>query len=102
LRALIGPHAGFVYSGQTAAWAYVNVDPKNYNRVILLGPSHKVYLPNQCALSQCDEYATPLGNIEIDTDQIDKLLDDGKKGFTFMTKAVDENEHSLEMHLPFI
>ena len=46
LKALIGPHAGFRFSGPTAAWAYKNLAAKanDYDRVVLLGPSHKVYL----------------------------------------------------------
>jgi AmmeMemoRadiSam system protein B len=42
LKALIGPHAGFTYSGPSAAWAYKNVDPTLYDRVVLLGPSHRL------------------------------------------------------------
>ena len=40
LKAIIGPHAGFTYSGPTAAWAYKNIDPLHFDRVVLLGPSH--------------------------------------------------------------
>jgi MEMO1 family protein len=40
LKAIIGPHAGFTYSGPNAAWAYKNIDPNAYDRVLLLGPSH--------------------------------------------------------------
>jgi AmmeMemoRadiSam system protein B len=50
LKALIGPHAGFMFSGPTAAYAYKNVDPEKYDRVFLLGPSHHAYLDG-CALS---------------------------------------------------
>ena len=42
LKAIIGPHAGFTYSGPTAGWAYKNIDPSLYNRVVLLGPSHSL------------------------------------------------------------
>ena len=55
LKGVIGPHAGFSYSGPTAAWAYINVDPAKYKRVFLLGPSHHVYLDN-CALSNASVY----------------------------------------------
>jgi len=51
MRGLIGPHAGFAYSGPTAAWAYINVDPRLYDRVVLLGPSHHAYLGDRCALT---------------------------------------------------
>lgn len=62
LRAIIGPHAGFYYSGPTAAWAYINIDPSLFNRVILLGPSHHKYLTN-CALTQAEYYETPIGDL---------------------------------------
>ena len=72
LRALIGPHAGFTYSGPTQAWAYKNVNPKDYDRVVLLGPSHKVFL-DFCGTTACDEWATPLGNVKIDKTTVAEL-----------------------------
>ena len=66
MRALIGPHAGFAYSGPNAAWAYINiVDPNAYDRVFVLGPSHKVYL-DFVATTNCGVWATPLGNLAVD------------------------------------
>ncbi len=64
-----------------------------------MGPSHKVYL-NGCALTRSRHYETPLGNLEIDHEVTRQLHDLG--GFVYMGRAVDENEHSLEMHLPYI
>ena len=68
-------------------------------RIFLLGPSHHFYL-NNCALSQCTHYRTPLGDLKLDTHTIAALHKTGK--FAKMTKKVDEDEHSLEMHLPYI
>ena len=68
-------------------------------RIFLLGPSHHFYL-TQCALSQCDEYETPLGNLRIDEETVSQLQQTGK--FDRMSLGVDEDEHSLEMHLPYI
>lgn len=99
LKGIIGPHAGFSYSGPTAAWAYINIDPTEYKRVFLLGPAHKVYLDG-CALSQCSIFETPLGNIDIDLDTVKALRDTGE--FKEFSLAKDEDEHSLEMHLPYI
>ena len=65
IRAIIGPHAGLEYSGRVAAYAYSEINPKLYKRVILLGPSHYVYL-DQCALTMCSVYQTPIGDINID------------------------------------
>lgn len=99
LKGVIAPHAGFYYSGPTAAWAYINIDPTKYSRVVLLGPSHHAYLDN-CALTQSKLYDTPFGPIPIDQDATQELFDKGN--FIFMSKKTDEAEHSLEMHIPFI
>lgn len=79
LKALIGPHAGFFYSGPAAAWAYKNIDPTQYSRVVLLGPSHS--LPFQTiGLTTCDQWATPFGNFIIDQESTQNLLQaHGKK-----------------------
>lgn len=44
LKGMIAPHAGYAYSGPTAAWSYINIEPTNYKRVFLLGPAHHKYL----------------------------------------------------------
>jgi AmmeMemoRadiSam system protein B len=67
LKALIAPHAGYRYSGKTAGFAYKLIDPNTVERVVLLGPSHKVWL-DTCALTSCQLYQTPFGDIEIDSD----------------------------------
>eukprot|EP00826_Nyctotherus_ovalis_P040618 TRINITY_DN4020_c0_g1_i2.p1 TRINITY_DN4020_c0_g1~~TRINITY_DN4020_c0_g1_i2.p1 ORF type:complete len:297 (-),score=74.56 TRINITY_DN4020_c0_g1_i2:596-1486(-) len=99
VKYVIGPHAGFDYCAETAAYAYKCVDPDKYRRVILMGPSHYVHI-NYCALTKCTVYETPLGNMEVDTETVNKLLK--VKGFKQMDIDVDEQEHSLEMHLPFL
>jgi AmmeMemoRadiSam system protein B len=74
---LIGPHAGYRYSGPTAAFAYVNITPevaKRIKRVFLLGPSHKAYL-EFIATTKCTEWETPLGNWKIDTDTVNRLCE---------------------------
>lgn len=87
------------YSGPTAAWAYININPSKFRRVFLLGPSHHAYLTG-CALTKSKYYETPLGNLEVDRDITTELFNSG--GFVYMTRNVDEEEHSLEMHTPFI
>jgi AmmeMemoRadiSam system protein B len=98
-KAILVPHAGYRYSGQTAAFGYKLIKPSEFDTIVLLGPSHKVWL-DSCALSKCAQYATPFGNIDIDTVAVEKLYE--SKEFVYMDLNVDENEHSLEMHLPFI
>ncbi|CAG8587760.1 6028_t:CDS:2 [Diversispora eburnea] len=97
-RAIIAPHAGYTYSGQAAAFAYKCIDQDFVKRVFILGPSHHVYL-NGCAISKFTQYQTPLGNLTLDTDVINDLRKTGH--FEEMTRETDEEEHSIEMHLPF-
>lgn len=101
VKAVIGPHAGFDYSGPTAGWAYKYMKhaPKDPLRVFLLGPCHHIYLKG-CGLSKLKSYETPIGDIELDSETIDILKQDGKWSFT--DKRAEEDEHSLEMHLPYI
>jgi len=98
-KAIIAPHAGYSYSGPAAAWAYNSIDITPIKRVFIIGPSHHIYLDG-CALSQCTEYETPLGNLPLDLDTIDELRKTGK--FSDMTQSTDEDEHSIEMHLPYV
>jgi AmmeMemoRadiSam system protein B len=98
-RAIIAPHAGYSYSGPTAAFAYKHIDPTDIDRVFLLGPSHH-YSLNTCALTTHTQYETPLYNIKIDTQICNELSKTGL--FSTMNKQQDAEEHSLEMHLPYI
>jgi AmmeMemoRadiSam system protein B len=98
-RAIIAPHAGYTYSGPTAAYAYKHIDPTDIDRVFLLGPSHHYSLDN-CALTNHTQYETPLYNIQIDTQISGELYRTGL--FSIMNKHQDSDEHSLEMHLPYI
>ena len=99
-KALVAPHAGYIYSGLTAAMAYVNLLPVRgkITRVILLGPAHRVYIRGM-ALSSATHFSTPLGNIEIDQAAV-KLLK--KLPQVIVSDAAHQDEHSLEVHLPFL
>ena len=68
-------------------------------RIFLLGPSHHVHLTN-CALSAHKYYETPLGNLTLDLPTINELKQSGI--FGTMSEQTDEDEHSIEMHLPYI
>ncbi|KAL9058101.1 MAG: hypothetical protein Q9162_001963 [Coniocarpon cinnabarinum] len=98
-RVIIAPHAGYSYSGAAAAWAYRAADWSNAKRVFILGPSHHFYL-TKCALSACDTYVTPFGELRLDKKTISELAATGK--FDQMSLNVDEAEHSIEMHLPYL
>ncbi|CAI0444238.1 unnamed protein product [Linum tenue] len=113
VRGVIAPHAGYSYSGRAAAYAFGNIDPTNISRVFLLGPSHHYYTP-KCALSTATVYKTPIGDLPIDQEGnsdmfwithsvvplIEELKATGK--FELMDLRVDEAEHSMEMHLPYL
>jgi len=100
-KAIIVPHAGTVYSGSIAATAYRTLLQYRHviRKVILLGPAHRVYL-HGLALPLVDQFQTPLGEINLDTKSIQKLVDDFPQ-ITFSDEAHAE-EHALEVQLPFL
>lgn len=97
-RAVIVPHAGYVYSGFTANFAHRLLSNSKAKRVIVIGPSHRVYI-NGLSGSAQESYETPCGDLRIDTGYLEKL----KKHFplTFAQKA-HSVEHSTEVQMPFI
>ena len=98
LRALIMPHAGYRYSGATAAHAAAAIHPGEFDRVVLIGPDHRVGFSG-VALTAADRWQTPLGLVPIDT--IPAL--DGRRSSLFsVVPASDRQEHSLEVILPFL
>ena len=99
-KALIVPHAGYIYSGATAALAYAGLAPlrQQIKRVILLGPTHRVAV-NGIALPETTAFATPLGNVQLDLAAIAQLRALPQIVFS---DRVHAQEHSLEVHLPFL
>ncbi len=98
-KALIAPHAGYVYSGPVAATAYARLRPyrDRYRRVILVGPCHRVAIRG-LALSGADVFRTPLGDVPLD-----KLAIAGiDLADVDVVESAHEFEHSLEVHLPFL
>ncbi|KAI7690624.1 Protein MEMO1 [Sarcoptes scabiei] len=98
-KAIISPHAGYQYCGACAAFAYKQIDPQSTERIFILGPSHHIRL-NGCALSPTQIYKTPFYDLRIDQDVYEELRMTNQ--FQSMTLAADEDEHSIEMQLPFI
>ncbi|CAF4913976.1 protein MEMO1 [Pieris napi] len=98
-RAIIAPHAGYSYCGACAAFAYRQISPVVVKRIFILGPSHHVRLGG-CALSSLDKYATPLYDLTIDKQIYAEL--EATRQFQRMDVTTDEDEHSIEMHLPYI
>ncbi|KAK0713876.1 MEMO1 family [Lasiosphaeria miniovina] len=98
-RVIIAPHAGYTYSGPCAAWAYKSLDLSAAKRVFVLGPSHTYYL-HGCALSTFHKYETPFGDLVVDRATVDELSRTGR--FSTMPARREVEEHSLEMHLPYL
>jgi MEMO1 family protein len=98
LKAIILPHAGYIYSGFTAAHASLVLCKNQFNKVILLGPDHRVGFHN-CAISKVKGYQTPLGFIRLHEDT--NILPKKSNLFQHIQNN-DEVEHSLEVILPFL
>ena len=99
-RAIIAPHAGFIYSGPIAASIYALIEPARarIKRVVLLGPTHRVAM-HGIALPGVDAFATPLGKVAIDTEAVKKLM---ALPFIGANAEAHRLEHSLEVQLPFL
>ena len=96
--ALISPHAGYAYSGQTAAFG-VKAAKRKYARVIVIGPSHQVAMQDVLSVPGVTHYQTPLGEIPIDTEFIGKLLQ--HPIFKDIPQAY-ATEHSVLIQLPLL
>ncbi len=98
-RAIIVPHAGYIYSGYTANLAYYALSQKRHpKRLIVIGPSHRHYFEG-VSTGEYDRFETPCGSLSVDSDYLRKL----KKHFplTFVPQA-HLKEHSTEVQMPFI
>lgn len=101
VRAVVVPHAGYVFSGAVAAKAFARIAPSSrYRRIFLLGPSHRAAFEGVSVNVACSAYATPLGTVEVDGEICAKLLaaDDV---FCHVPEA-HQKEHSIEVQLPFL
>jgi len=96
---LISPHAGYGYSGQTAAFGYKLIKNKPYKTVIILGTSHRK-LFNGAAVYGQGSFITSLGKIDIDEGFVKKIT--GQIPEVFVDESVFANEHSVEVELPFL
>jgi len=99
-KALIVPHAGYVYSGPVAAAAYrrVAAGRRTIRRVVLLGPVHRVPVRG-LALPSSEAFATPLGTVGVDADAVAQALE---MPHVSVNEGAHALEHSLEVQLPFL
>lgn len=96
---IVSPHAGYMYSGKTAAFAYNLLKDKFYKTVIIISPSHAEYFPG-ISIYDGDAYETPLGIVEIDQIMVDKLVENSK----IISRGIQghRKEHALEVQIPFL
>jgi MEMO1 family protein len=99
-KALIVPHAGYIYSGRIAAAAYSQISHRRgqIRRVVLIGPSHRVYLQGM-AVPTAEAFQTPLGVVPIDLELKGRAL---AHSHLIEADAPHANEHCLEVQLPFL
>ena len=101
MAAIIVPHAGYYFSGNVAATAYMSIPKdKQYKRIFLLGPSHHEWLDGASVNSEANYYATPLGQIKVDRETAQALIATDSV-FSYRPEAHDR-EHCLEVQLPFL
>ena len=100
--ALVAPHAGYMYSGPVAAYAYRQVQGKTYDTVVVISPSHREYF-DFSSVFHGEAYETPLGRVPVVGEVVSELSEVGERS----VKASGEGhlysaEHALEVHLPFL
>ena len=99
-KAIIAPHAGYIYSGPIAATAYARLKKARdlITRVVLIGPSHRVAFRG-LAVSRAQTFTTPLGRILVDQKAVQTIVE---LPFVEYIEQAHTYEHSLEVHLPFL
>ncbi len=99
ISAIVVPHAGIVYSGKTAGFAYNLLKGKEFKRVVIISPSHREYFPG-CSVYSGEAYRTPLGMVNVDLELRDKLISGSNNIFAGIEGH--RNEHALEVQIPFL
>ena len=99
LVGLVAPHAGYMYSGGVAAWAYKLLSKEMFDRVLIMAPSHRAGFTG-ASISAADGYRTPLGVVPLDRE----LIGEFRKytGAIQYNPQAESGEHSLEIQLPFL
>ncbi|MCL5267197.1 MAG: AmmeMemoRadiSam system protein B [Bacteroidetes bacterium] len=97
---VVSPHAGYQYSGYTAAYGYALLNKDDYDVVIVVSPSHREYFEGISVFSG-KAYSTPLGDIEVDKYLRDSFLEFGGD-LVIESRAGHKTEHALEVQLPFL
>jgi AmmeMemoRadiSam system protein B len=96
---IIAPHAGYIYSGLTAAYAYASLPKDPKKTIVIIGPNHTGY-GSEVSVYPNGKWKTPLGEIEVDEEFVDELIKNCK--FAEEDEAAHIYEHSIEVQLPFL
>ncbi len=99
MAAIIVPHAGYVFSGRTAAWGFKQLEGRKYDTAIIIGASHQIPF-GFVSVYTGDKWRTPLGTIDIDKDLAKALMERSTKYKP--TPDYHQGEHSLEVEVPFL
>jgi hypothetical protein len=99
IAGIISPHAGYVYSGNTAAFAFNTIKGKKYSTVIIISPSHREYFPG-ISVYDGEAYSTPLGIVQINKDVREELTK--KTNLIFSGVLGHGAEHAVEVQIPFL
>lgn len=97
--ALVSPHAGHIYSGQVAAYAYKTVQKAKYDAVIIAGPSHRAAFRGVSVYAE-GGFETPLGIVQVETELAKRIIEEGTGVFAGIEEHA--SEHSIEIQLPFL
>ncbi len=101
IAGLIAPHAGHVYSGETAGYTFAAVKGKSYPLVVILSPLHTYHFTSFLTTSH-SAYRTPLGDINVDEEMVAALEERLNAEGIALTHIAYDQEHSLEIELPFL
>ena len=96
---IVAPHAGYMYSGYTAASVYAQLRGRGIRTAVIVSPSHREYF-NGISIYEGDAYRTPLGIVEVDKPLRERLLK--HKGAFMLSKFGHRDEHAIEVQLPFL
>src|SRR4030043_489567 len=99
IKSIICPHAGYIYSGQVAAYSYKQIKGETFDSIFIIAPSHAEYF-DFISIFNGDAYRTPLGLVYVDKERSRSLAD--KNPRIELSKYGHRSEHSLEVQLPFL